>query len=414
MQFINNIFGAILNFIFEGVALISPIAALGITIILFTLVTRALLTPFQLSSQRTSRAMGKIQPELKRIQDKYKDKKDQASQLKYSQEMQSLYKKYKINPLAGCLPLLIQFPLIIALFNVLREPARYITRLANEYTQIASSIMSVLPNGAYEKFIDPEVLKNVELTTRQTFDLANTEQFGQFLSHLSTHQWDQFLSKMGDATRTLIEPAMQLKERYETFLGVSVVDTPQMLVSNGLWLAIIVPIIAGASTYIFSKITMAANASMQQSASGAKNGQPDTAQSMMKTMNIMMPIMTGFFSWTMPIGLALYWIAGNVIMMGQQFVVNKYLEKKDAELDAQLRKEQEEAIKNNKTQKKKVMKKVPVQKTEEPIKQETEGIKTIVAADGTKTYKKTVVKRVPIQKSESQEEVTTQNTSNKE
>ena len=136
MGFINDIFGTILSFIFDGVMLLTPVAALGISIILFTLVTRILLTPLQLSSQRTSRGMSKIQPEMKKIQDKYKNKKDQQSQLAQSQEMQALYKKYKINPFAGCLPLLIQLPLIMALFNVLREPAKYITRLRSEERRV--------------------------------------------------------------------------------------------------------------------------------------------------------------------------------------------------------------------------------------------------------------------------------------
>ena len=100
MGIINNIFGVILNVIFEGVIMLTPIAALAISIIIFTLVARILLTPLQLSSQRTSRGMSKIQPELTKIQERYKGKTDQESQLKQSQEMQALYKKYKINPFA--------------------------------------------------------------------------------------------------------------------------------------------------------------------------------------------------------------------------------------------------------------------------------------------------------------------------
>ena len=141
MGIINSIFGAILNVIFDGVTLITPVAALAMSIIIFTLVARILLTPLQLSSQRTSRGMSKIQPELTKIQNKYKGRTDQESQLKQSQEMQALYKKYKINPFAGCLPLLIQFPLIMGLFNVLRTPATYIKQLGAVYTDIAAQIM---------------------------------------------------------------------------------------------------------------------------------------------------------------------------------------------------------------------------------------------------------------------------------
>ncbi len=387
MGFINDIFGSILSVIFDGVMLITPVAALGISIILFTLVARILLTPLQLSSQRTSRGMSKIQPEMQKIQNKYKGKKDQQSQLAQSQEMQALYKKYKINPFAGCLPLLIQLPLIMALFNVLREPAKYITRLGVEYTNIAATIMDKVTN--YASLLEP-FKKGIETTTRVTFDLSDKVQLGQFLSHLNTVQWQEFLSKMG-SNESIVRPALDLKYTIENFLGFNVVDTPSILMSTQWWV-ILIPIIAGASTYIFTKLTMVTNG-QAQTAAGTNSGTPNSAESMMKTMNIIMPIMTGVFAYTMPIGLALYWIAGNIIMMGQQWIVNRILEKQDAKLDAQLEKEREEARKNNKVTTKKVMKKVPVEK-----KTETKVENSVENNNKPKTYTKTVIKKVPVQK----------------
>lgn len=385
MGIINNIFGVILNVIFEGVIMITPVAALGISIIIFTLVARILLTPLQLSSQRTTRGMSKIQPELLKIQNKYKGKTDQASQLKQSQEMQALYKKYKINPFAGCLPLLIQFPLIMGLFNVLRQPATYIKHLGAEYTNIATTIIEKVAN--YQDMLQP-FQSNVETISRTTYDLTNNVSLGQFLSHLSTGQWNQFVSGINDPTVAQgINSALELKYKFETFFGFNVVDTPSGLMSTQWW-AIIIPIIAGASTYIFTKLTMASNNQMQSTT----DGQPNPGESMMKTMNIIMPIMTGAFAYTMPIGLAIYWIAGNVIMLIQQKIVNKMLEKQDAKLEAMLEKEREEARKNNKTYTKKVMKKVPVQKKTEEVAEE----KTLNKEP--KTYTKKVIKKVPVQK----------------
>ncbi|WP_054743212.1 YidC/Oxa1 family membrane protein insertase [Cellulosilyticum ruminicola] len=355
MSLINQFFGAILNVIFEGVTLISPEAALGISIILFTLVARVLMTPLQLSSQRTSRGMSKIQPEMQRIQNKYKDKKDQQSQMQMSQEMQVLYKKYKINPFAGCLPLLIQFPLIIALFNVLRTPAQYINKLTNVYHQMAEIVTINIAN--YQSLLQP-FADSVYVNSRQQYDLSQVDGVSQFLSHLTTTQWNEFLQSAGNVPG--LDQIFQLKHSYETFLTMNVVDTPKLLISSGMWLAILVPIIAGASTYIFSKITMSANGAVQSTASSEQN----PAESMMKTMNIVMPVMTAFMSYTMPIGLALYWISGNVIMMGQQWVVNKMLAKQDEKMEAQLKKDREEASKNGRVTTRKVRKRVPVQKTD--------------------------------------------------
>lgn len=388
MGVINSIFGAILDVIFNGVILITPVAALGISIIIFTLVARILLTPLQLSSQRTSRGMSKIQPELLKIQNKYKGKTDQESQLKQSKEMQALYKKYKINPFAGCLPLLIQFPLIMGLFNVLRAPANYIKTLGTEYSNIAATIIDKVSN--YQDILQP-YQSSIETMTRSSYDLTNNVQLGQFLSHLSTSQWAEFTGKIGDASaEKAITSALTLKNQFETFFGFSVVDTPSGLMSTQWW-AIIIPIIAGASTYIFTKLTMASNGQVQATAS-SKDGQANPADSMMKTMNIVMPIMTGAFAYTMPIGLALYWIAGNIIMLIQQKIVNKVLEKQDIKMEEMLQKERQEARENNKTYTKKVMKKVPVQKKSQEVANEK------VTNEAPKTYTKKVMKKVPVQK----------------
>ena len=387
MGIINSIFGVILNVIFEGVIMITPMAALGISIIVFTLVARILLTPLQLSSQRTTRGMSKIQPELIKIQNKYKGRTDQESQLKQSKEMQALYKKYKINPFAGCLPLLIQFPLIMGLFNVLKAPARYIQALGTEYTNIASIVIEKVAN--YQTILEP-YKSNIETMTRTTYDLAVSEKLGQFMSHLTTGQWEQFLTNISDPTiADSIRSALELKNKYENFVGFNVVDTPSGLIHTQWW-AILIPIIAGASTYIFTRLTVSSNNQMQ--ASSSQNGQPNTGESMMKTMNIVMPIMTGAFAYTMPIGLALYWIAGNIIMLVQQKLVNRMLEKQDAKFEEMLAKEHEEARKNNKTYTKKVMKKVPIQKKPEQV------INNQTLDKAPKTYTKKVIKKVPVQK----------------
>ena len=388
MGIINNIFGAILSVIFDGVSLVTPVGALAIAIIIFTLVARILLTPLQLSSQRTSRGMSKIQPELAKIQNKYKGRKDQESQMKQSQEMQALYKKYKINPFAGCLPLVIQFPLIMGLFNVLRTPANYITKLGEEYTNIANVVMANVAN--YQDKLQ-SFQAAIETTTRTKFDLSNAQGLGQYLSHLTTGQWNSFISSAGDgATQEVLKQALNLKHDYEKFLGFNVVDSPSVLMGTQWW-AILIPIVAGASTYIFTKLTMASNGQMQTAAASA-DGQANQAESMMKTMNIVMPIMTGAFAYTMPIGLALYWITGNVIMLGQQKLVNKVLKKQDSKMEAILEKEREEARKDNKTQTKKVMKKVPVEKQPEAKVKESDSNET------PKTYTKKVIKKVPVQK----------------
>lgn len=338
MGIINDFFGMILNIIFEGVALVVPVGTLGVSIIIFTLVTRLLLTPLQIKQQRTTRAMSKIQPEMKRIQKKYANKKDQASQMAYSQEMQAVYKKYKISPLSGCLPLVIQLPLIYALYNVLRQPSKHIIALGDLYTNISKVISDMIPNFTE---VITKVVDQIPLSSTAMYELkklGDSAPLADQLSHFTTQQWNLLLTEMPQNVQVALTDLLEKKQNIELFL-VNLVDSPQQLVSTGMWLALLVPVAAGASTFIFSKITMASSRAMQQGASDGNEANP--ADSMMKVMNIMMPIMMGIFSYSVPSGLALYWISGNVIMMLQQIWVNKIVDKQDKKLEEQLRKERE-------------------------------------------------------------------------
>lgn len=114
MSIISNLLGHALRIIFEFVN------NYGLSIILFTIFVKVLLLPLTIKQTKSTKAMQDIQPKLQEIQEKYKDKPE-----KQQQEIMKLYQEAKINPLAGCLPLLIQMPIIIGLFSVLRDPVAY-------------------------------------------------------------------------------------------------------------------------------------------------------------------------------------------------------------------------------------------------------------------------------------------------
>lgn len=329
MGWITSFFGMLLNYIFEFVVMVmpAPIATLGISIIVFTIITRLLMTPLQIMQQRTTKGMAIIQPELQKLQDKYKDKKDAESQAKYSAEMQALYKKHKINPLAGCLPLIIQMPLIIALFGVLRDASSYIVKLQEVYVGLANMIMESVSN--YQQILAP-YLDIHSMGGKMKFDLtqatASNGVLGlkDLLSKLTSIQWSEVLAQIpADAAKSM-ESLFELKKGYEWF-GVNLVDTPSQLVKaggTGMFIALLVPVLVWISTVIYSKYTMA-----QTQGNQPKKDANDQQAKTMNTMNMVLPLMTAFFSYTMPTGLALYWISGNVIMLIQQVVVTKMLDK---------------------------------------------------------------------------------------
>jgi YidC/Oxa1 family membrane protein insertase len=287
------------------------------------------MTPLQIMQQRTTKGMALIQPELEKLQKKYKDKKDPKSQAEYSAAMQALYKEHKVNPLSGCLTLIIQLPLIMALFGVLREASTYITKLKDVYINLAQNLMGSVSN--YKEVLQP-YLDIHSMNGKIKYDLAQTTAENgvlgvkELLSKLTTSQWGELLSKIPTDVQTNIQSLIEQKNNYEWF-GVNLVDTPAQLVKSGMWFAIIVPVLVWVSTIIYSKYTMA-----QTQAKQANSGQAANAQSeqTMKMMNTIFPVMTAFFSYTMPCGLALYWIFGNVIMMAQQIIVTKILEREDA------------------------------------------------------------------------------------
>ena len=251
MGWITSFFGMIFNAIFEMVSMGMPIGTLGITIIIFTIVTRLLMTPLQMMQQRTTKGMAVIQPELTKLQNKYKDKKDQKSQQEYSAAMQELYKKHKINPLAGCLPLIIQLPLIMALFGVLREASTYIIKLKELYEGLATKIMTLV--GDYQVLLAPYVEKHsvgkIKYDLTQTS--ANDGALGvkELLSKLTSSQWSELLEKIPQDVKNSIQPLFEQKNNYEWF-GFNLVDTPSQLVSSGMWFALIIPVLVWISTII--------------------------------------------------------------------------------------------------------------------------------------------------------------------
>lgn len=360
MNLITSFFGWILSLIFDLVSNFTSVGTLGITIIVFTFVTRLLMTPLQISQQKSLRIRTKIQPELEKIRIKYKDKKDQESQARMLQETQALHKKYKIKPTAGCLTMLIQLPLIFSLFNVLREPIRYIDKLKVLYTDMAQVIKKV-PN--YQEYLNV-FMEQVKKSNHYDFDLTAMDIAGKvrslpdFLSYLTSMQWKELIPKFSSDVQQALNANFTQKLNYEYFLGINLVDSPEMLVRNGVYWALLVPVIAGVSTYIFSKLNMSANAALQNGNSSSP--EVNSTQETMKYVTMFMPLVTAWIAYSTSSGLALYWITGNIIMMGQQMIVNKIVDKQEAKIEELIRKENEQPKKTKKVVKKKVIKKVPV------------------------------------------------------
>ena len=251
-----SFFGAILKFFYD----IS--GNYGVAIILFTLAVNIILLPLTWKQQKSTTKMQSIQPELKKIQQKYKNDKE-----KLNMEMMKLYKDNNINPMGGCLPLLIQLPVIFILYQIVYRPLTY--------------MIGMEPNAV-------EALK-------------------------AAH-------KITDYSAEIKIAALESKVDFN-FLGLDLSQTPSFNAFNWFWL---IPLLAGVTTFALSWLT-----TRQSNARKAeKDGDNSTADTM-QTMTKIMPLITVWFAFNFPAGIGFYWIANNLFKMVQQVAVNKILSKED-------------------------------------------------------------------------------------
>lgn len=329
---IARLLGIISDVCFNIVYAITPIASLGITIILFTIVIKALLFPLSIKQQKSMMKTQAIQPKMKAIQDKYKGNKDPELQQKMSVEMNALYKENKINPFSGCLPLLIQMPILFALYYVIQQPEAYITQIAQVIDSIREALIAIyqtLGNGNIPmdqiQFVKPileaQQIYNVDLATVDGMVIAvknlPSDQLQTFITTFSS----QFAQMQGEVF-TNFNNLMLIKNDIYNFLFLNLIQAPGFGFPG-----IVVPIITWATTYLSYKVSM--------SIQGKKQDANDMMAKQQKIMMMIFPFMMAFMTINLPAGLGLYWNVSNLIQIGQQLILNKYFSvdnnKKDGE-----------------------------------------------------------------------------------
>lgn len=303
---IARIFGVIIDYIYNLVFHVFGLESIGITIIIFTIITKILLLPLAWKQQKSMRETQKIQPEMKAIQDKYRNKKDLQSQQKMQMEINQLYQKHGTSPFGGCLPLLVQLPIIFALFGVLRNLPAYIGSVNEIYMGIVTKVSGV--PGVNEALT--EMNQGLKALGVSNFDPSQTNHLIDLFTRFTSEQWNKFL-EMVPALQGSLDSSLQHIGKINYLLGINLADNPD-LKSIG----ILIPVLNIVAQFITSKLTM-----------GSTTGNDQAAQTN-RTMMYVMPFLTGFFVISMPAGLGLYWLVGTVFQLGQQLVMNKYLDEK--------------------------------------------------------------------------------------
>ena len=285
----------------------------GLCIILFTIVMKTLMIPLTIKQQKTTKLMSVMNPEIQAIQKKYKGKSDQESMQRQNVEIQAVYEKYGTSMTGGCLPLLIQMPILLAVYRVIYNIPAYVPSVRVYFDNVVTPLM-----GQADYAQKLQEITNIATACGgklDKFDFTNANRLVDMLYKFSTSQWGE-LQALFPAISDVIGQNAAVVERMNTFLGLNMAEAPGWVPS----FAWIIPVLAAVSQWFSTKL-MSGN----QPSTSADAENP-MAQSM-KTMTTTMPLFSAFICITMPAGLGIYWIATSVVTIIQQLIVNAYMDK---------------------------------------------------------------------------------------
>lgn len=343
--------GKILDLIYEGLSSVG-INNLALCIIIFTVVVKLILLPFTIRQQRGSKINQYIQPEILKIQKKYRNRTDQESMMKQQQETQAVYRKYGTSMTNGCLLSFIQLPIIYALYRVIYNIPAYVPAIRELYVPIANQVLKAKD---YVTTISTFVSDNKISTASRAINTLSKLDAGSvtdnhiidIISQFSATHWESFGSLFADnadLVNAISVNVPKINELNQFILGINISEAPGWKWS---W-ALIIPITAALFQFLSTK-TM-------QTTQPDTSGDPTAAQSaaMMKTMTLTMPIMSLFICISLPAGIGLYWSASALISLLIQVAINIYYSK-IADMDKILEKQMEKAKKKKQKERKSFM-----------------------------------------------------------
>ncbi len=290
-QFFANIFGYLLNIINNFVG------NYGLAIILFTLIIKLIMLPLSIKQQRTMKKSAKLQEQMKVLQFKYKNDPE-----KLNKETMDLYKKEKMNPLSGCVSAILQFVLLISIFYMVRNPLTYMEKIDKE--QINTYVQQ---------------LKEDEIAVSNVYSEID-------VIREKAHLQEKFPE---DENLNKINLNMQ-------FCGLDLSKIPQQHLGD--WTVYIIPVLYIISTFISMKITTSmqnkdkkkedkvleiTEGEAKEVEKEDNNEMEDAMAQSNKMMSWMMPFMSVSISLVAPLGLALYWLVNNVLMIVERLILNK-------------------------------------------------------------------------------------------
>ena len=351
---IAKLLGILMDWIYSGISNITGgrVESVVLSIVIITIIIYMCLLPLTIKQQKFSKLSQKMQPEMQAIQAKYKNKKDQASMMAMQEETQLLYQKYGISPMGSCVQMLIQMPILFALYRVFYNIPAYLSGVKGSFTGLVDSIQQT--SGYQDTLVS--LMDKYNVVTSSGLNASNAasklaDASGDTLNNfiidilykLPSKGWDALMDgKFFDGIQSAVEKTHDALLHFNYFLGLNISDTPWYIIKSNFtdkpdkWLlfvilALLIPVL--------SYLTQMLNIKLMPQAT---NGN-DQVANQMKMMNLMMPLMSLFICFTVPVGLGIYWICSALVRGIQQFFVNRHIENLD--LEAVMAKNEEKAKK---------------------------------------------------------------------
>ena len=302
---------------------------IGLSIIIMTILIYMALLPLTIQQQKFSKLQRKMQPELNKINKKYQGRKDPASMERQQEEIKEVYAKYGVSATGSCVQLLIQMPILLAMYRVFYNIPAYVPMVKQAFFPLVDKLIAADPTGSFLQETSAaryymRQFTNESFTSGVTEYVQNT--FIDVLNKFSSAEWASLSERFTDLQSDITATFTNLT-RYNNFIGLNIANSPSALFKEAMadkayllvLAAFIIPVLAAVTQYLNVSL-------MPQAAQGDSN---DQMANTMKSMNVMMPIMSAVFCWSLPTGMGIYWIAGAVIRSIQQVIINKHIDKMD-------------------------------------------------------------------------------------
>lgn len=333
------LFGKLLDFIYNLLAGDNGIANLGFCIIIFTVIVKIILLPLTIKQQKSTKINAIIQPELLKIQKKYKNKKDQESMLKQQQEIQAVYDKYGTSMTGGCLTTLIQFPIIMGLYRVIQNVPAYVGKIKDMYSPIADAVINSQGADKAQQFMIDFVSKNeisgasYAINKFQKLSEIDVDNIIDVLSNFGVSNLNTLIETIKMAGDNILVGNVDKIDKIHSFiLDINISEAPGYHLS---W-ALCIPFLSAFFNYLSMKVTTGKQDQQMEGQTAA----------MMKSMQITMPLMSIFIGISMPAGIGIYWTMNAFLSLLTQIGINFYFDR--ADMDEILKKQMEKAEKKRK------------------------------------------------------------------